>query len=666
MTANTHGYPVPVGIENATVADDFWTPRIETVRETTIDFVYDRLVESGRIENFRVAADVARETGERSAGESASESSGEFQGRFYNDSDVYKWLEGACYFLVTGDDSDLRERVDEVVDLIADAQQDDGYLNTYFQVVEPEKKWTNLHVMHELYCAGHLFEAAVAHHRATGSDDLLEVATAFADHVDDVFGPDGRDGVPGHEEIELALVKLSRVTGETRYLDLAEYFVDRRGAEDSRLKWEAFNPGEIAGDAYDHVVVDGEYDGRYFQDHAPIREQETVEGHAVRAMYLYTGAADVALETGDEELVDALERLWENMATRRMYVTGGIGSSHVGERFTEDYDLPNATSYAETCAALGSVLWNQRLLQLTGDARYGDLQARTLYNAFLAGLSLDGTRFFYANPHEMSADGHPLHDEDPNRFAGSRQGWFETACCPTNVPRLVASLATHVYATSESTLYVNHHIGSEATVDLDGTTVAVEQTTAFPWEAETTMTVTPNEPSAFELAFRIPSWCEDVSVTVEGNGDEAVDATPGEFCRIEREWAPGDEVRFDATFPVEFLRAHPAVEADAGRVAVQRGPVVYCLEGVDSPRPLAQVELDPDGEVGVEHDADLLDGAAALTLEAAVPDESSWRDGDLYRPDAETDTERVSVRAVPYYGWANRGADEMRVWVDAE
>jgi len=637
-----------VDLTDARIDDAFWSPRIETVRETTIDFVHERLADSGRIENFRVAA---------------GETEGEFQGRFYNDSDVYKWLEGACLFLVTEDDDGLRERVDEVVDLIAGAQEADGYLNTYFQLVEPDKKWTNLHVLHELYCAGHLIEAAIAHREATGEATLLDVATAFADHIDRRFGPDGEDGVPGHEEIELALVKLYRATDEERYLDLARYFVDRRGAADSRLKYEAFNPDAIAGEPYDHVVDGEEYDGRYFQDHAPLREQETVEGHAVRAMYLYTGAADVALETGDRELVEVLERLWENMTERRMYVTGGIGSSHEGERFTEDYDLPTAESYAETCAALGSVLWNQRLLRLTREARYGDLQSRTLYNALLAGLSLNGDRFFYANPHEMGRDGHPLHDVDPNRFANERQGWFQTACCPTNVPRLLASLATHVYASDESSVYVNHHIGSEATLDVADGTVDVDVETSFPWDAETTVTVTPSEPVTFELALRVPEWCVDASARVAG---EPVDATPGEFLRVEREWAAGDEVRFEASFPVRFLSGHPNVESTAGSVAVQRGPIVYCLEGRDSPRPLHQVRLRANGDVAVEHDPELLDGVTTLDLPAFVPDESRWDDGALYRPVSETDVEPTTVRAVPYYGWANRGPDEMRIWLDAE
>ncbi|QPV65108.1 glycoside hydrolase family 127 protein [Halosimplex litoreum] len=638
----------PVSLTDASIDDDFWTPRIQTVRDSTIDFVYDRLVESGRIENFRIAA---------------GEADGDFQGRFYNDSDVYKWLEGACYFLTTDSDADLRERVDELVSLIASAQEADGYLNTYFQLVEPEQKWTNLHVLHELYCAGHLFEAAIAHSEATGEDSLVKVATALADHIDERFGPDGYRGVPGHEGIELALVKLYRETGEQRYLDLAEHFVDHRGDPDSRLKYEAFHPEEIAGDAYDHVVEDGEYDGRYFQDHAPLREQETVEGHAVRAMYLYTGAGDVAIETGDDELVAVLERLWENMTERRMYVTGGIGSSHEGERFTGDYDLPNETSYAETCAALGSIIWNRRLLQLTREAKYADLQSRTLYNALLAGLSLDGTRFFYANPHEMGPEGHPLHDEDPNRFAAQRQGWFQTACCPTNVPRLLASLATQVYASDDSSLYVNHHIGSEATVVVDDTTVTVEQESSFPWDAESCLTVTPAQPATFELALRIPEWCTDVSVTVAG---EETEATPGEFLHVEREWTAGDKIVFEGSFPVTFVRANPNVRSASGAVAVQRGPVVYCLEGQDSPRPLHQLRLLPDGDTVVDHDHELLDGVTTLDLDALVPEESCWAGGPLYQPDSETTVETTTVRAIPYYGWANRGEDEMRVWVDAE
>ena len=646
MTINTNSRLEPVGITAATIDDEFWTPRIETVRETTINFVYERLVESGRIENFRVAAGA----------------DGEYQGRFYNDSDVYKWLEGACYALSKTDDPNLEARIEEVVSVISNAQEPDGYLNSYFQTVEPDMKWTNLHFLHELYCAGHLIEAAIAHHEVTGKEKLLTVATDFADHIDDRFGADGRDGVPGHQEIELALVKLYRVTDEERYLDLARYFIDRRGAEDSRLRYETENPDEIAGEVFDHLLDEtGEYDGRYCQDHAPLREQQMVEGHAVRAMYLYIGAADVAAETGDSELVEVLTKLWKNMTTKRMYVTGGIGSSYDGERFTEDYDLPNATSYAETCAALGSILWNQRLLHLTREARFGDVQSRTLYNALLAGLSLDGTRFFYANPHEMGRDGHPLHDHDPNRFATQRQGWFETACCPTNVPRLLLSLGSQVYAFDDTSLYVNHHIGSEATVEVSGTSVDIDLETSFPWEAKTTVTVDPREESTFELALRVPSWCENVSVSVAG---EFVDAEPGEYVRIEREWTSGDTVVFDAAFPTQFLAGHPSVEATAGAVAIQRGPIVYCVEGRDSPRPLHQLRIKPDDGTAVEHDDDLFGGVNLLELTATVPDMSSWDDGALYKPSSDMQTESAGVRAIPYSLWANRGETEMRVWLD--
>jgi DUF1680 family protein len=647
VTPITETHLEPVDLQDATIDDAFWTPRIETVRETTINFVYDRLVESGRIENFRVAADA----------------DGEFQGRFYNDSDVYKWLEAACYFLTTDENPDLRKRVDETVEVIATAQEPDGYLNTYFQVVEPDKKWTNLHFMHELYCAGHLIEAAIAHQEATGEETLFEVATAFADHIDRRFGSDGKNGVPGHEEIELALVKLYRTTGEDRYLDLAKFFINRRGAADSRLQWEAHHPDEIAGDVFEQIMRNGTYDGRYCQDHAPLRDQETVEGHAVRAMYLYTGAADVAVETDDKQLLKTLLTLWENMTTKRMYVTGGIGSSYDGERFTKDYDLPTATSYAETCAALGSILWNQRLLQATRNARFGDLQSRTLYNALLPGLSLDGRRFFYSNPHEMGTNGHPLSEENPKRFASTRQGWFETACCPTNIPRLIGSLAKHIYATAAESVYVNHHIGGEATLEVDATTVELTQETEFPWEAATRLTVTPEDPATFELALRIPEWCAGVDITVAGDSH---DATPGEFFKIEREWEPGDEVIFDAEFPVQFLRSHPAVRETAGDVAVQRGPIVYCVEGTDSPYPLHQVQLDPAGEVETHHDSNLLDGVTTVGVPAILPDTSSWSDGELYNPDSATGKRRMTLRAIPYYGWANRGEDEMRIWIDTE
>jgi len=450
------------------VRDSFWSPRIETIREVTLDAVYENLESTGRIDNFRIAA---------------GEASGEFSGRYYNDSDVYKWLEGACYALADEDDAELRERVEHVVDAIQGAQADDGYLNTYFQLVEPEHRWTNLHGMHELYCAGHLFEAAVAHYRATDERRLLDVARRLADHVDETFGPDAKQGYPGHEEIELALAKLYRATDEERYLELARYFLDERGREPSRFEWEIEHTEEIGGHAYDHLVdEDGTYDAAHLQDHAPVTDQETAEGHAVRATYLYCGMADVAIETGDRELVDALERLWRNVTQRRSYVPGGIGSSPDGERFTADYDLPNETSYAETCAALGCVRWNRRMLQLAGEGRFGDVLERTLYNAVLAGVSLSGDRFFYDQPLEVNGDGHALEDRSERRFDNERQPWFPTACCPTNVPRLLLSLGRYVYQrrVDPNELYVALYVGNEAETSFEGVDVTVSQETEYP------------------------------------------------------------------------------------------------------------------------------------------------------------------------------------------
>jgi DUF1680 family protein len=628
----------PVHYADVTLIDDFWSPRVETLRETTIEYVYDRLVESGRIENFRIAA------GERE---------GEFNGIVFNDSDVYKWLEGASYLLADAPDPDLADRVSDVVDAVAAAQEADGYLNTYFTIAEPGKRWTNLHRMHELYCAGHLFEAAVAHHEATGERRLLEVARAFADHVDERFGPDADPRVPGHEEVEIGLVRLYRATGEERYLDLAAHFVEARGRDGSRLEVEFDSPEGRAGEPLDLFLDDdGTYDGRYAQDHRPLREQATVEGHAVRAMYLFTAATEIVKETGDRELFDALERLQANLTGRRMYVTGGIGSRADNEGFSGDYDLPNRTSYAETCAAIGSVFWHRRLFELTGDATYLDVLERTLYNGFLAGVSLDGTRFSYDNPLEVSAAG--------DRSA-ERDGWFGTACCPTNVPRLLASISGYVYARDPAVdrLFVNLHVGSEASTAVAGESVELAQETDHPWQPRTRLTVSPSSATEFELALRVPEWCENPSVTVNGE-DVPIDPDDG-FVRVARTWTDGDELVFDADFPVRVLRAHPAVEADAGRVALQRGPVVYCVESVDHDRPLHQLALRPEGTYRPRHDPDLLDGVTVLEGPVLVPDLDDWED-ELYQDDRTLSETETPVRAIPYYGWGHRGAEAMRVW----
>jgi len=627
-----------VGVDEVAVDDAFWSPWIDRNRDVTVEYQYEQLEESGTLENFRRAID----------GES-----GGFQGMWFQDTDAYKWIEAASYELAKADDPDLRERVDEVIDLVAGAQEASGYLDTYFQLVEPGNEWTNLNIMHELYCAGHLIEAAVAHFEATGERSLLDVAVDFADHVDEVFG-DEIDGVAGHEGIELALVRLYRVTGEERYLDRAQYFVDLRGHDD-RLAWELANSEEIGGASWDDGALipaegggslfldeDGEYVGTYAQAQAPVREQEAVEGHSVRAMYLYAGVADLVAERGDEELRAALDRLWANMTEKRMYVTGGIGSAHGHEGFTEDYDLPNESAYAETCAAVGSVFWTQRLFDLEPDPAYADLIERTLYNGFLAGVGMDGEAFFYVNPLASDGDHH-------------RSGWFTCACCPPNAARLFASLGQYCYSTTGGELYVTQYVGSTLSTTVDGTSVELDQESALPWDGEVTVDV--DADGVVPVNLRIPEWADEATVTVDGE-DVSHDGTG--FVRVEREWG-GERIELSFGMEAELVAAHPAVEADAGRVAVRRGPLVYCAEAVDNERPLHDCALDDDATVRTAGQADALDGATVLEAEATVSDRDGWA-GKLYRPVEDTEREETDLELVPYYAWDNREPGAMAVW----
>ena len=635
MTGSQHS----VAVSDVAITDDFWSSWIDRNREVTIAYQYEQLAESGTLENFRRARD-----GEE----------GGFQGMWFQDSDAYKWVEAASYELATADDPDLRERVDEVIDLIAAAQEESGYLDTYFQLVEPDAKWTNLNIMHELYCAGHLIEAAVAHHEATGERSLLDVAVDLADHIDDVFG-DRIDGVPGHEGIELALVRLYRVTDEERYLDLAEYFVDLRGHDD-RLAWELANSGAIGGASWDDGALipaegggslllddDGAYVGTYAQAQASVREQEKVEGHAVRAMYLYAGVTDLVAERGDEELRAAMERLWANMTEKRMYVTGGLGPEHDHEGFTEDYDLPNESAYAETCAAVGSVFWTHRLFELDPDPAYADLVERTLYNGFLAGVGLDGEEFFYVNPLASDGDHH-------------RSGWFTCACCPPNAARLFASLGQYCYAKREGELYVSQYVGSTLETTVDGVDVTVEQTSSLPWDGHAEVTV--DAAGQVPLNLRVPEWCVDATVTVDG---EDVSTHGSGYVRLDREW-DGETVELEFEQRTQLTAAHPAVESDAGRVAVERGPLVYCAEAADNDDPLHQYALPTDADTGTEHREELLGGVTTVETEAVVPSLDGWTD-TLYRPVEETETTDASLELVPYYAWDNREPGEMAVWL---
>jgi len=624
------------------IDDDFWNPRRETNRTETLQYQYDQLEQRGVFENFRLAA-----AGEREG----------FEGHWFADEHAYKWLEAACNALPKADDPALEHRVEGLVESIVAAQESDGYLQTYVQVREPDKRWTNLAMVTELYCGGHLIEAAIAHHRATGESTLLDVATRFADHAESALED---DAMPGHPEIELALLRLAEVTGEDRYFDLARAFVDRRG-HSARFEDEFARGEEIGGHEYDEDLVemgrefffeDGEYDGSYAQDHAPVREQDSVEGHAVRVTYLLAAATEIAAEADDEEFFEQIETLWENMTQRRMYVTGGIGSTDGVEGFTEDYDLPNESAYAETCAAIGSIYWNQRLFEATGDATYTDLIEWTLYNAVLPGVSLSGTEFFYDNV--LAADAEH-----------SRQDWYECACCPPNLARLLASLGEYVYATDEGGLYINQYIGGTAELTIDGTEVTVSQDSNLPWDGTVALDVDAAEPTAFAIRLRMPGWADGVSIAVDGEPVDTAgvsDDAPA-YVTLDRQW---DDVEITVRFEmsVAVLEAHPAVEAAAGRVALTRGPLVYALEGVDHDRPLHQYAIDPTTDFEATHREGLLGGVTTLEGEATVPGMDGW-DGELYRPADETAVTTAPITAVPYYAWDNRQSGEMAVWVRA-
>ena len=616
--------PVPMTAVNLT--DQFWAPRRRINVEATIPSQYRLLEETGRLDNFRRAVD---------------HKTIPFKGRFFNDSDVYKWLEAACWALTTDPSPDLASMVDTVIDLITAAQDSNGYLDTYFTLERTAERWTNVRDMHELYCAGHLMQAAVAHHRATGGDRLLDVACRLADHIDTVFGPPEvgkRPTAPGHPEVEMALVELARAVGEPRYRRLAQLFVDNRGR------------GLIGGHAY-HV------------DHQPLREMDRLAGHAVRALYLCAGAADLCAESGEEGLSTALGRLWSHMVAHQIYVNGGLGARHDGEAFGDDYELPNARAYTETCAAIAGVMWGWRMLALDGDARYADLMETMLYNAFLSGLSLDGLAYFYVNP---LADYGPAYSR--------RQRWFDCACCPPNIARLLAYLPSLFYSLSTEGVWL--HLYAEGTARLqmtDNRTVTLTQHTRFPWNGEVTIEVEAEGP--FSLFVRIPAWCE-AGAALEVNGRPFSGALlAGSYAKVNRTWQPGDRVSLSLPMPIRRVECHPYVADNVGRVALVRGPLVYCVEGADNPGvDLRDLVLQCTDEFSATFQPSLLGGVVALRGSAAVLRPAEGWDARLYRtvqpggqePAGLTRPDRVELAAVPYFAWANRQPGPMQVWLRTE
>ena len=625
----------PVPLSRVTLEDSFWAPRIRVNREQTIPHEYKQCKDTGRINALTLNWKPGMEP----------------KPHHFWDSDLAKWIEAASYSLAVHPDPELDALMDDVIGKLAAAQQEDGYLNSYFIQVEPEKRWVNLAMWHELYCAGHLMEAAVAHFDATGKRTLLDVMCRYADYIDSVFGPDKRDGCPGHEEIELALVKLYRVTGEQRYLKLSQFFLDQRGQQPSFFRREMEKLGQDKGNWHRHFVREGNiFSTEYCQDHLPVREQSEVVGHAVRAMYLYCGMADVAGETGDTGLLEACERLWDNVARKRMYITGGIGAARHNEGFTEDYDLPNESAYAETCAAIGLVLWNHRLLQLQGEGRFADAMERSLYNGTISGVSLDGKKFFYENPLESRGNHH-------------RQDWFGCACCPPNIARLIASIGGHVYSQAETEAYVHLYAQGNAVLHVSDRQVVLRQETDYPWDGNIHISVNPEAPTCFGLNLRIPGWSRGARLTVNGEAVDVEAVTTRGYARVQREWTAGDEIELTLPMPVERIEAHPAVRQDAGRVALQRGPVVYCLEQVDNRVPLHRIVLPRDAELNPHFEKELLGGVAIIKGGALLVDDSDW-DNTLYRAEPAK-LKPLEITAIPYYAWDHREPGEMRVWIRA-
>ncbi|MEU6355240.1 beta-L-arabinofuranosidase domain-containing protein [Streptomyces sp. NPDC047072] len=617
----------PVAVE---VRDGFWDTRRRVNARTSVPQGPGLLESAGNLHNLRVVAGTAE---------------GEFKGAYpFVDSDVYKWLEAASWQLAQADDEALAADVDRIVALIAAAQQDDGYLNTWFQLLKGGERYQDLRWGHELYCAGHLIQAAVAHHRTTGRPELLDVARKFADHVDSVFGlPDSGkpiDGIDGHPEIETALVELYRETGERRYLDLAGYFVDR------------FGHGLLGGEAY-------------CQDRVPLREATDVEGHAVRQLYLLAAATDLATETGDRQLRAAAQRLWAAMTATKTHLTGGLGAHHDEEDFGDPYELPNERAYCETCAAIASIQWSWRLALLTGGARYSDLIERTLFNGFLAGVSLDGERWLYVNPLQVR-DGHTDTGGDQS---ARRTRWFRCACCPPNVMRLLASLEHYLASTDAGGLQIHQYVTGRYAGVLDGAPVAVAVETDYPWQGTIALTVEESPADRpWTLSLRIPQWCRAFQVRIGGTVYDHTDAPLADgWLRLERAWAPGDRVVLDLVMEPRLTAADPRVDAVRGCVAIERGPLVYCLEQVDHPGGgLDDVVIDTTRPLAVKHRPDLLGGVTTVVAAGhrrPIPDAGWWPYRSTEGDGATVPGEPLELTAIPYYAWANRRDGSMRVWL---
>lgn len=580
-----------IDFSHVKINDNFWSPRLSKHVSATLPVCIDQIEnQTGRIRNF----------------ENAAKGEGEHSGIFFDDSDVYKALEGMAYSLINNPDPELEKKADEWIDKFAAAQQPDGYINTFYTLTGLDKRWTNMD-KHEMYCAGHMIEAGVAYYQATGKRKLLDVCIRMTDHMMSQFGPGKRHWVPGHEEIELALVKLYQTTQEQKYLDFAYWLLEERGHGHGTM-----------GD-------EGKWDPVYYQDIVPVRRLTDISGHAVRCMYLYCGMADVAALKNDTGYIAAIDRLWDDVVHRNMYITGGIGSSRDNEGFTEDYDLPNLDAYCETCASVGMVLWNQRMNQLTGDSKYIDILERSLYNGALADISLGGDRFFYVNPLESKGDHH-------------RQEWYGCACCPSQLSRFLPSIGNYIYASSDDALWVNLYIGNTGQIRIGETDILLTQETDYPWDGSVKLTISTSQPLEKEIRLRIPNWCKTYDLSING---KRINVSEKKGYAVIKDWKSQDVIALDMDMPVEIVAADPHVKENFGKRAIQRGPLVYCMEEIDNPEYFDQIQLSPSTTFQTAFVSDILNGIKTI----------------------KTNGRAQSATFIPYYAWDNRKAGKMRVWI---
>lgn len=632
-------------LKNVRVNDSFWGKYTDIAKNIIIPYQWQAINDlvpdaepSHAIKNFKIAA---------------GEEEGEFHGFVFQDSDVSKWLEAVSYSLTISPDGELEKTADAVIDLIGRAQREDGYIDTYFLVKDKGNEFTNLLDCHEMYCAGHMAEAAVAYYEATGKRKLLDIVCRFIDLIASRVGKEeGKiHGYSGHPELELALVRVYKATGEEKYLDFCKYLIDERGTEpyffDEELKARNYK---------NHWGGEQKYADRYYnQSYAPLREQKEAVGHSVRAGYLYTGAAALAAETGDESLIKACETLWDNATRKQMYITGGFGATVYGEAFSFDYQLPNDISYTETCAAVSFAFFARKMLETDVNSKYSDVLERILYNGSISGMALDGKHFFYTNPLETWEEANkrvPAYRHNRTK----RQGWFGCACCPPNLARMITSLGGYVYSSDEKTVYTHLFVGSDAEVSVGERRVKINQRSQMPWDGNISFRVSGGE---YRFSFRIPCWAESARVRV--NGEAVTYYLKKGYAYIERVWNDNDEIEIEFPMEVKLIEANPCVRYDAGKAAIMRGPLVYCVESADNGDRLSSIRLSEEPCFKAEKEDLLFEGEVSVYADAYKI--KAWQTDELYKV-FDRDCEKIRIRAIPYAFWGNReDTREMAVWL---